>query len=108
VRAALETADVYLLPSVSEGVSNAALEAMAMSLPVVATAAGGMPEAITDGVDGMIVPPRDAAAFADRIAVLLDDPGRRVALGAAARKRVEAAFSLERQTGRFLAEYAAL
>jgi glycosyltransferase involved in cell wall biosynthesis len=108
VRAALERADVYVLPSVSEGLSNAALEAMAMELPVVAATAGGMAEAITDGVDGMLVPPRDPAAIADRVATLVQAPALRAALGRAARARVEHEFSLQRQVSVYLAEYAAM
>lgn len=108
VRAALERADVYLLPSLSEGLSNAALEAMAMELPIVSTSAGGMAEAITDGVDGMVVPPRDPRNMADCIAVLLADPDLRSAMGRAARQRVEHDFSLERQIRLFVGEYEAL
>lgn len=108
VRAALEAADIYLLHSVSEGVSNAALEAMAMGLPIVSTAAGGMPEAITHGEDGLLVPSRDPDAMARAIARLLVDPHERATLGAAARRRIEREFSLERQIDTFVAEYEAL
>lgn len=108
VRRALADTDVFVLPSVSEGVSNAALEAMAMGVPVVSTNAGGMTEAITDGVNGVIVPMRDPTALAARIAELATDGKRRGLLGAAARERVESAFNLERQIRSFIAEYAAL
>lgn len=108
VRYALEQADVYLLPSLSEGLSNAALEAMAMEVPVVSTTAGGMAEAITDGVDGMLVPPREPRAMADRIAALLRDPERRRAMGAAARRRTCDEFSLERQIRGFVELYRSL
>ncbi|HEY4176131.1 MAG TPA: glycosyltransferase family 4 protein [Kofleriaceae bacterium] len=108
VRAYLENADVYLLPSVSEGVSNAALEAMAMSIPVVSTSVGGMTEAISDGVDGITVPPRDPDALAQAIARLAESSNLRSSVGIAARARVESAFNLERQIARFLAEYNAL
>lgn len=108
VRSALEHADVYLLPSLSEGLSNAALEAMAMELPVVSTTAGGMAEAITDGVDGMLVPPREPRTMADRIAELLVDPGRRRAMGALGRRRVSTEFSLERQIRCFVELYRSL
>ncbi|MGH7720995.1 MAG: glycosyltransferase, partial [Gemmatimonadaceae bacterium] len=105
VRSALEEADIYLLPSVSEGLSNAALEAMAMELPVVSTSAGGMAEAIDDGLEGLLVPTRDADALARRIEDLLRDPGRRAEMGRAGRRRVERQFSLEGQTARFVEEY---
>ena len=108
VRAALGAADLFVLSSVSEGVSNAALEALAMELPVVTTDAGGMPEAIRDRVDGRVVPRRDPAALAGAIAELLGDPAGRLALGRAGRARVEAALSLDRQIDTFVAEYEAL
>ena len=108
VKAALEKADVYLLPSLSEGLSNAALEAMAMELPVVSTGAGGMAEAIDDGVHGLLVASRDPRAMADRVAALLHDPTRRTALGRAGRRRIEEAFSLERQIETFVHQYQAL
>ncbi len=108
VRDALERADVYLLPSLSEGISNAALEAMAMELPVVATTAGGMSEVIRDGENGMLVAPRDPRAMADRIAVLLADAARRSRMGAAARSRVMEAFTLDRQINVYLEEYGRL
>jgi glycosyltransferase involved in cell wall biosynthesis len=108
VRAALEAADLYVLASVSEGVSNAALEAMAMQLPVVTTSAGGMAEAIRDRVDGRVVPPRAPAAMADAIGELLADPAGRVAISLAARRRVENELSIDRQIAVFMAEYEAL
>lgn len=108
VRAALEAADLFVLSSVSEGVSNAALEAMAMELPVVTTSAGGMPEAVRDGIDGRVVPSRSPDALAGAIADLLSDPAQRLALGRSARHRVETELSIDRQIGIFVAEYEAL
>lgn len=108
LRAALETADVYLLPSVTEGVSNAALEAMAMEIPVVTTSAGGMSEAITDGRDGLVVETRAPGAMADAVSRLLAEPQLRQELGRRGRERVVAAFTIERQTETFVAEYEAL
>lgn len=108
VRRLLEDADLYLLPSVSEGISNAALEAMAMEVPVVSAAVGGMSEAITDGVDGKLVPSRAPREMAHAIAELLRDPARRANLAAAGRRRVVEQFSIERQTAQFVAEYVAL
>ena len=108
VRAALEAADLFVLSSVSEGVSNAALEAMAMELPVVTTDAGGMPEAVRDGVDGRVVPARAPDALAAAIADLLRDPAQRIALGRSARRRIETELSIDRQIGIFVAEYEAL
>jgi colanic acid/amylovoran biosynthesis glycosyltransferase len=108
VRAALERADLFVLSSVSEGISNAALEAMAMALPLVTTTAGGMTEAVADGVEGLLVPPRDPHALADRIAELLRDGPQRAAMGRSARMRIEREFSLERQIDVYLKEYASL
>lgn len=108
IKETLEQADVYLLPSLSEGLSNAALEAMAMELPVVATTAGGMAEAITEGVEGFLVPARDAAAITQALARLLDNPLLRQQMGQAGRRRVESHFHLQRQIDCFLQEYGIL
>ncbi len=108
VRTRLEECDLYLLPSVSEGISNAALEAMAMGVPVVSTNVGGMPEAITDGIDSVLVPSRDPLALATRVAELLVSPPFRQRLSLGARQRVEREFTLERQAKTFMAEYEAL
>lgn len=108
VKQQLEQADIYLLPSLSEGLSNAALEAMAMELPVVATMAGGMAEAIIDGVEGYLVPSRDAAALAQAISSLLDNPQLRQQIGQSGRRRIENHFHLQRQITCFAQEYQTL
>jgi colanic acid/amylovoran biosynthesis glycosyltransferase len=108
VRNALETADVYVQPSVSEGLSNATLEAMAMEVPVVSTDVGGMAEAIRDGCEGLLIPPRHPAALAERVALLLRDSERRRGMGLAGRRQVERNFDLTRQIDRFVAEYHSL
>jgi colanic acid/amylovoran biosynthesis glycosyltransferase len=107
VRKRLEAADLYLLPSVSEGISNAVLEAMAMEIPVVSTDVGGMREAIS-GEEGWLVPSRAPREMAAAIADLLREPDRRIALGRAGRRRIERQFTVERQTKQFMAEYEAL
>jgi glycosyltransferase involved in cell wall biosynthesis len=86
VAAALDEADIMVLPSVSEGLPVALLEARAHGTAVVATRVGGIPEAITDGVDGVLVAPRDPAALARAIAQLASDPARRARLARAARE----------------------
>ncbi len=101
VRDLLRASDVFLLPSVSEGISNAALEAMGCGLPVVASDCGGMSEAIEDGRSGILVPPRDPAAIADAVEGLAGDPEKAAALGRAARRRVERAFGLDAQIASF-------
>jgi glycosyltransferase involved in cell wall biosynthesis len=97
----LQTTDVFVLSSVEEGISNAALEAMATGVPVITTNAGGMAEAINDGVEGFVVPVRDVDTFTNRLRQVATDEKLRQRLGAAARKRALADFTLERQLSIF-------
>ena len=76
--------DVFALSSRYEGLPIALLEAMAAGRPCVATRVGGIPEVVTDGVDGVLVPPGDPDALADALSALAADPDRRAALGSAA------------------------
>jgi glycosyltransferase involved in cell wall biosynthesis len=94
----LREIDVNVLPSLTEGLSNSLLEAMAAGLPVVATRVGGNPELVVDGEHGLLVPPEDAGALAAAIGRLLDDEALRARLGREARRRVESEFSVERMT----------
>ena len=94
VPAVLARAHVACAPSHEEGLSSAIVEAMAASLPVVATEVGGTLELVREGETGLLVPPRNPRALADRLQELLRDPARASKLGAAGRKRVEAEFSL--------------
>jgi len=87
---------VSVLPSASEGLSNALLESMAAGVPVVATAVGGTPEVVEDGMCGLLVPPADPASLAAAIGCLLDSPPLAAALGEAGRRRVEERFGLGR------------
>ena len=87
--AAHQRAEVAVVPSLYEGFSLPAVEAMACGLPLVATTGGALPEVVgDDGTTGALVPPADAGALASAIVALLEDPGRRAAMGAAARQRV--------------------
>lgn len=88
VRPYLEAADIFALPSVSEGISNALLEAMSAGLACVATPVGGNAEALDNGACGVLLPPRDESAWAAALAELGTDSQRRERLGAAARQRV--------------------
>jgi glycosyltransferase involved in cell wall biosynthesis len=88
--------DVFVLPSLWEGLPIALLEAMAAGLPVVATAVGGTPEVVVDGVTGILVPPRDPDALAEAILTLLHDPDLRRKMGQAGRERVRGHFSVEK------------
>ena len=92
----LNAMDIFVLPSYSEGVSLALLEAMAAGRPVIATAVGGLPEVVTDGDTGLLIPPRDADALAQALERLLADPAWARQLGANARDHVREHYSLER------------
>jgi glycosyltransferase involved in cell wall biosynthesis len=90
------TARVAVVPSFFEGFGFPASEAMACGLPVVANAAGALPEVVgSDGEAGLLVPPRDPRAMAAAITTILADPGRAEAMGRAARRRVERVFRWE-------------
>jgi glycosyltransferase involved in cell wall biosynthesis len=95
-REVIAAADVMVCSSWFESLSMVALESMAMATPIVSTRVGGPAETMIDGETGYLVPPRDAAAIAERVIVLLRDPGLRARIGAAGRARVEAHFSAAR------------
>lgn len=97
----LRDADLFVHTSSSEGISNAVLEAMATGLAVVTTDAGGMREAVRDGIDGLVVPVRGAEATADALVRLAADPDLRDRLGASARRRVAGEFRLDQQVAAF-------
>ena len=94
----LQAAHALLLPSLSEGIANAALEAMACARPVVVTDCGGMIEAVDDGIEGRVVPVRDPVAMAHAVAAVLPDAAE---LGRAGRRRVEAGHDLRAQVSAF-------
>lgn len=104
----LAALDLFVLPSRTEGMSNALLEAMAMALPVVATAVGGTPEVITDGRSGLLVPADDPPAMAASIGFVLADPARGRGLGAAARAVVEERYGARSMVRRLEGIYAAV
>jgi glycosyltransferase involved in cell wall biosynthesis len=89
----LASADLFVLPSLWEGLPLSVLEAMAAARPVVATAIGGTDEAVADEVTGLLVPPRDPAALAAAIVRVRADPELARRLGQAGRARVEQEFS---------------
>ena len=100
-QAFLARATLFVLPSRSEGFSNAIIEAMAAGLPVIATAVGGNAEAVltcntdSQAETGLIIPPDNPAALADALLTLLRDPARMSAMSAAARTRVATLFTTE-------------
>jgi len=104
----LAAMDVFVLPSIAEGVSNTVLEAMATGLPVVATDIGGNPELIEDGVTGRLVPRRDHAALAAGIEAYLDDAHLRALHGKASRQRVVEHFALDRMARAYVDLYSGL
>ncbi len=95
VRERLWGADVLVLPSVSEGISNAVLEAMATGLAVVTTDCGGMVEVVSDGVEGLVVPVRDVGALVEALGRLAADPGLRDRMGRAGLVRVRAGLTAD-------------
>lgn len=101
----LSTSDVFVLPSRSEGFSNALLEAMAHGLPCVATEVGGNPEIIQDGITGHLAPPEDPAAIAGRVVALLSDPALRRRLGDAGREWVLRHFTIKRMSDEVARSY---
>lgn len=105
VKTELGRCDVVLLPSLSEGISNAVLEAMAAGRCVVTTDCGGMSEVVTDGVDGFVVGIGDTAAMTDRLEQLANDPGLLARLSNAAAERADVDFDIERQLRLFLGAY---
>lgn len=108
LREHLAAANIFVLPSRSEGFSNAIVEAMAASLPVVATDVGGNAEAVQDGVSGFIVPPEDPTALAAAIVQLLSDPSRAEAMGNAGKQRVADKFTTEAMMNQTVATYTKL
>ena len=102
-------AELAVVPSLYEGFSLPAIEAMACGVPVVATTGGALPEVIgEDGVTGFLVPPGDAGALAAKMAAVLDDPEARQRVGAAGRQRVVDQWSWRMTATRTVEQYRAL
>jgi glycosyltransferase involved in cell wall biosynthesis len=100
--------DLFVLPSLSEGLSIALLEALALGMPVVATNTGGTPEVVADGQTGLLVAPRNPQALADAIVALLNDSERARQLGANGRELVRQQFSARAMIDRLEAAYVQL
>jgi L-malate glycosyltransferase len=97
--------DVFVMSSVTEGLGTSLLDAMACARPIVATHAGGIPEIVEDGVNGLLVPPRDAAALAAAIVRALRDQPLRERLGKTGFNRVRDRFTVERMVAATAAVY---
>jgi glycosyltransferase involved in cell wall biosynthesis len=93
--------DVLAIPSHTEGLPNVALEACAAGVPVVATAVGGTPEVIDDGVNGYLVPPADPAALAARVLAVLGTADCGKAMGERGRQRMRDEFTFEAQAQQY-------
>jgi glycosyltransferase involved in cell wall biosynthesis len=92
----LGSCDLYVLPSYDEGLPMGILEAMAAGIPVIATAVGGIPEAVIDGENGYLIQPGDYGALADRITRLLSDEVAWLRASELSRKRADEFFSMDR------------
>lgn len=105
---AYQAADIFVLPCVvashggSDVTPNVLLEAMAMELPVVSTPGAGIPEIVTDGTSGLLVPSRNPDALADALAMLLGDAELRIRLGTAGRQRIEERFDIAKNIRRYV------
>ena len=108
LRSYLAAADIFVLPSRSEGFSNAIVEAMAASLPVVATNVGGNAEAVKEGVSGLVVPSEDPGALAAAITRLLSDPSKAREMGTAGRKLTTEKFTTDAMMHKITDTYAEL
>jgi glycosyltransferase involved in cell wall biosynthesis len=98
----LPNLDLAVMSSYTEGLPVILLETGAAGVPTVATAVGGIPEVIDDGISGWLAPSGDATALADRIESALSNDARRKAIGDAARERVRRDFSFEAMAGKYL------
>jgi glycosyltransferase involved in cell wall biosynthesis len=101
VPALLSRARLFVLSSITEGISLTLLEAMARGLPIVATCVGGNPEVVSDGETGLLVPPRDPAALADALAHCWTRPESCARMGVAGRLRVEQRFDIRRMVAAY-------
>jgi glycosyltransferase involved in cell wall biosynthesis len=97
--------DLFVMSSVTEGLGTSLLDAMACARPIVATRAGGIPEIVEDGVNGLLVPVRDHHALADAIVRALQDAGLRQRMGDAGFARVNERFTVERMVSGTAAVY---
>jgi sugar transferase (PEP-CTERM/EpsH1 system associated) len=100
--------DIYTLPSISEGLSISILEAMAASLPIVATRVGGNSEAVEEGSTGLLVPSRSREALAASLESLIVDSERRRRMGSAGRRRALERFTVDRMISGYEEVYAAV
>ena len=101
----LKALDVFVLPSLKEGLPYVIMEAMAAGLPVIATNVGGMPDMIADGDVGILVPPKDSQALAKAIETLAANPEKRMALGMRAQETIKTKFAFHDMLNRTIQLY---
>jgi glycosyltransferase involved in cell wall biosynthesis len=101
----MSTADVFVLPSVAEAFGVVFAEAIYLGTPIVATNIGGIPEVVTDGVDGILIPPAASGAIADALTDLIDHPEKLKALSGTGKQKVIEKFEFEEMTRKYEAVY---
>ena len=99
--------DLFVMPSLGEGISNTILEAMASGLPVIATEVGGNPELVSPGKTGTLIPPANPEKMAQVLLAYVSDPARMAQEGRAARAEIETRFSMNAMVHGYLGVYAA-
>jgi glycosyltransferase involved in cell wall biosynthesis len=95
IPALLTLLDVVVIPSLEEGIPQSLTQALAMERPVVASAVGGVPEVVEDGVTGLLVPPRNPAILAEKIAFILHNPATGARMGQMGRQVIKERYSME-------------
>jgi glycosyltransferase involved in cell wall biosynthesis len=101
----LSLIDIFVLPSLDEGLGRSLVEAMAAGKPVVASRVGGIPEAVEDGTTGILVPPGDAQALAEALSFMLEHPAQTTEMGRRGRERAARLFDEERMVDRICSLY---
>lgn len=104
----LQIADIFVMPSQFEGLSNAILEAMACGLPVIATRVVGNIDIIQDGINGILIEPNDEQSLINAITLLLTNPDKARALGLNAQMMVQQEYSLDKTVGKYVLLYEGL
>jgi colanic acid/amylovoran biosynthesis glycosyltransferase len=106
LRSLLAEASVFVLPSFAEGVPVSLMEAMAMEIPCISTVTAGIPELISSGVNGILVPPSDAASLAEALEMLIGNPEYRLKLGRAGRRKIMEQYNLQDNARRLACVFA--
>lgn len=105
VESLINSMDLCVLATFTEGISNAILEYMALGKPVVATSGGGTNELIEDQVTGLLVEAKDPVALAEKMELLLEDDALRMSMGVAGKRRIHEYFTIERMVNEFVYHY---